>query len=97
MNSKKTLSESACNTRKDHQKSGVNGEGAFMEEMHKIMNYQGIVFRVDKSGISLISPVPVKPVSAAGPSMNEGIAMHAKVKPRPFSLTTSWKRFRGTT
>ena len=59
-------------------------------------DYHGIVLNVDRSGISLISPVPVKLVSAAGPSINDVIPMHAKVKPTPFFLTTSWKRLTGT-
>ena len=50
----------------------------------KAFSYQGILLFVDKSGINLISPTPVNLDSSAGPSVNEGIPIEAKVKPTPF-------------
>lgn len=55
--------------------------------------YQGIRLLVDRSGMSLISPTPVRLVPSAGPSMCDDIAMDAQVSPTPFLVTTSWKRF----
>lgn len=55
--------------------------------------YQGIRLLVDRSGMSLISPTPVRLVPSAGPSICDDIAMDAQVSPTPFFVTTSWKRF----
>lgn len=59
--------------------------------------YQGIRLLVDRSGMSRISPTPLRLVPSAGPSICEDIAMDAQDSPTPFLVTTSWKRFCGTT
>lgn len=59
--------------------------------------YHGILHLVDKSGINLTSPVPDRFVPSAGPSKAEVIPIHANVKPTPYFVTISLKRFTGTT
>ena len=63
----------------------------------KDISYHGILHMVDKSGVSLISPTPVRLVSSGGASAKEVVPIHANVKPTPFFLVTLLKRFPGTT
>jgi len=58
--------------------------------------YHGILLRVDKSGINLVSPTAVRPDPSAGPSIREENPIAANAKPTPFLTTTSLKRFLGT-
>lgn len=57
--------------------------------IHQIIQYHGILYLVDKSGISLVSPTPLRLVPSAGPSIAELIPIQANVRPTPFFKTTS--------
>lgn len=63
----------------------------------KVISYQGIMHLVVISGMSLISPTPLKLVPSAGPSIAEDIPIEAWVRPTPFFMTRLWKRSLGTT
>lgn len=65
--------------------------------LQKAIQYHGILFLVDKSGISLISPTAVRLVASAGPSAKEVIPIDANVKPTPLFTTTLLNRAAGTT